>query len=64
MASQISKRLLRPGNGQDYPKAGDEVVIEYTGWLHDSSASDNNNKGKQSVPLQLPIMSNTRLFGS
>ncbi|KEF59744.1 peptidylprolyl isomerase [Exophiala aquamarina CBS 119918] len=47
MASQISKKLIKSGNGQDYPRAGDEVTIEYTGWLHDPSASANNNKGKQ-----------------
>jgi len=45
--SSINKKLLKQGNGQDYPKPGDEVTIEYTGWLQDLSASSNNNKGKQ-----------------
>ncbi|KAK5056094.1 hypothetical protein LTR84_012646 [Exophiala bonariae] len=45
--SSVNKKLLKQGNGQDYPKPGDEVTIEYTGWLQDLSASSNNNKGKQ-----------------
>lgn len=52
MASQVNKKLLQQGNGQDYPKPGDEVTIEYTGWLQDPSATSNDNKGKQSVSPQ------------
>lgn len=59
--SSINKKLLKQGNGQDYPKPGDEVTIEYTGWLQDLSASSNNNKGKQSVSLD-PPKSWTRLL--
>lgn len=50
MASQINKKLIKAGNGKDYPRAGDEVIIEYTGWLHDPAAAANNNKGTKSVP--------------
>ena len=47
MASQLDRTLLAAGNGKDYPKRGDEVTMEYTGWLHDSSKS--GNKGSQYV---------------
>ncbi|KIW48891.1 uncharacterized protein PV06_01450 [Exophiala oligosperma] len=45
--TQLQKKLVRPGNGQDFPKTGDEVTIEYTGWLYDGSKADNDYKGKQ-----------------
>merc|ERR1711964_451481 len=47
MASELQKNLIQPGNNTDYPKAGDKVTIEYTGWLHDPSKADNGYKGKQ-----------------
>ncbi|KAJ9637024.1 hypothetical protein H2204_004947 [Knufia peltigerae] len=47
--TQLQKKLVRPGNGQDFPKTGDEVTIEYTGWLYDGSKADNDYKGKQYV---------------
>ncbi|KAI5463702.1 hypothetical protein BGZ63DRAFT_423025 [Mariannaea sp. PMI_226] len=37
----VTKTVLQPGSGP-IPKPGDEVTIEYTGWL-----SDNGQKGKQ-----------------
>ena len=37
----VSKEILKEGNGQDYPKQGDQVTIEYTGNLYDPEASDN-----------------------
>ncbi|KAJ4567518.1 hypothetical protein HRR79_005034 [Exophiala dermatitidis] len=40
MASQFEKRLLSEGNNVDYPQVGDEVTIEYTGWLYDASKPD------------------------
>lgn len=49
MASQLDKKLLSGGNGKDYPKVGDEVTIEYTGWLYDSSKADADYKGTQYV---------------
>jgi FK506-binding protein 1 len=45
MASEFSKEVLSPGNGKDFPKKGDRVTMEYTGWLYDTSKPD--NKGKQ-----------------
>jgi FK506-binding protein 1 len=45
MASEFKKDVLSPGNGKDHPEPGDEVTIEYTGWLHEAGKPD--NKGKQ-----------------
>ncbi|KAJ9606905.1 hypothetical protein H2200_008916 [Cladophialophora chaetospira] len=47
MASQLDKKLLSKGNDKDYPKVGDEVTIEYTGWLYDTSKADNEYKGNK-----------------
>ncbi|EXJ68965.1 peptidylprolyl isomerase [Cladophialophora psammophila CBS 110553] len=47
MASQLQKVVLSPGNNSDYPTRGDEVVIEYTGWLYDASRPDEDFKGSQ-----------------
>ncbi|KAF2731657.1 peptidyl-prolyl cis-trans isomerase [Polyplosphaeria fusca] len=41
----VTKNIISAGNGTLFPKNGDEVSMEYTGWLFDSSAAD--NKGKQ-----------------
>jgi FKBP-type peptidyl-prolyl cis-trans isomerase len=45
----VTKQTIEAGNGQDYPKKGDNVAIHYTGWLHDPSRPD--NKGKEYVAL-------------
>ncbi|KIW53689.1 hypothetical protein PV05_09235 [Exophiala xenobiotica] len=47
MATELQKNLIQPGNNTDYPRPGDKVTIEYTGWLHDPSKADNGYKGKQ-----------------
>lgn len=49
MASQLDRKVLLQGNGTDYPKVGDEVSIEYTGWLYDSSKADQEFKGNKYV---------------
>jgi FK506-binding protein 1 len=41
----VDKIILSEGNGVDYPKRGDQVTMEYTGWLFDQSAA--SNKGAQ-----------------
>lgn len=41
----VTKQVLKQGNGSDKPKAGDNVSMVYTGWLEDTSKSD--NKGMQ-----------------
>lgn len=47
MASQFNKEVLSEGNKKDYPKNGDEVAMNYTGWLYDDSKP--NKRGKQCV---------------
>lgn len=49
--SQLQKKLIRPGNGQDFPRTGDQVTIEYTGWLYDASKASNDYKGRQYVTI-------------
>jgi uncharacterized sporulation protein YeaH/YhbH (DUF444 family) len=41
----VTKKLISPGNGQDKPKKGDSITMEYTGNLYDQNATD--GKGKQ-----------------
>ncbi|KAL0261924.1 hypothetical protein SLS55_003358 [Diplodia seriata] len=40
----VTKQTLAPGNGVDRPRAGDDVTIEYTGYLFDASAAENKGK--------------------
>lgn len=40
----VTKKVLEEGNGA-IPKVGDQVTIQYTGWLKDESKP--NNKGNQ-----------------
>jgi FK506-binding protein 1 len=47
MSQTLHKKLIKSGNGVDTPKKGDEVTIQYTGWLYDASATDNQNRGKE-----------------
>jgi len=41
----LQKELIKEGDNTNYPKKGDQVTMEYTGWLYDSSAE--KNRGKQ-----------------
>jgi hypothetical protein len=43
----VSRQVLREGNKKDFPKPGDTVSIEYTGYLYDPSRED--KKGKKYV---------------
>ena len=47
MSSQLQKKMVKEGNKSDYPKHGDEVAMEYTGWLHDAGAADNQYRGNK-----------------
>jgi FK506-binding protein 1 len=38
----VTKQIIKQGDGQTYPKNGDNVTMEYTGWLE-----ENGKKGKQ-----------------
>ncbi|KAF2403384.1 peptidyl-prolyl cis-trans isomerase [Trichodelitschia bisporula] len=43
----VEKITISPGNGVDFPKQGDNVTMEYTGYLYDPAAAANDFKGKQ-----------------
>lgn len=47
MTTELEKKVLSPGNNTDYPKVGDEVTIEYTGWLYDASKASQDFKGNK-----------------
>lgn len=38
------KEILRPGNGVDYPKPGDQVTVHYHGYLYDPTRSWNRGR--------------------
>jgi hypothetical protein len=38
------EELVRSGNGLFNPKLGDEVIVEYTGWLYDDTQPRNRGK--------------------
>lgn len=42
----VEKKVLKTGNGQDTPKKGDTVTMEYTGWLFDSTKPENKGGEK------------------
>lgn len=50
----VDRKILAEGNGKDFPKAGDNVTIEYTGNLHDAEVKP-HAQGKQFVPHMCPI---------
>jgi len=41
----VTRSVSAQGNGHDKPKKGDEVLIEYTGWLYDHGKADNGYRG-------------------
>ena len=43
----LHKETIQEGNKTDYPKKGDNVSIEYTGWLYDANASSNHFRGNK-----------------
>lgn len=47
--SRLDKKTIREGNKSNYPKAGDTVIMEYTGWLYDANKADNQYRGNKSV---------------
>lgn len=69
MAEQLQKQTLVTGNGTDYPKRGDRVTIQYTGWLYQQGAP--NNRGDKYVeppgevhPTQAPLLTCSRFDSS
>jgi len=48
----VTKQVIKQGNGVDKPKKGDNVSMEYTGWIN-----ENGSKGKQLVHRLLQCLS-------
>ncbi len=49
----VTRKLIKEGNGDRYPKKGDQVTIQYTGNLYDEAKGEQNDyRGKQYVGLQ------------
>ena len=49
MSDTLQKQLIKAGDGVHKPQTGDEVTIQYTGWLYDASQAANQYRGKESV---------------
>lgn len=43
-AMGVEKKIIREGNGVDFPKEKDIVTMEYTGYLYDDSASESKGQ--------------------
>jgi FK506-binding protein 1 len=43
----VEKTIIKNGNGTDFPKNGDDVAMEYTGWLFEPA--NDNKKGFKCV---------------
>jgi hypothetical protein len=61
MSQTPHKQLIREGNGVDKPQKGDEVTIEYTGWLYDASQAGNQYRGKEWVDARRLLLAQSRL---
>lgn len=40
----VNKKIIKEGNGVDFPQKNDEVTMEYTGYLYDRSASESKGQ--------------------
>lgn len=40
----VEKKIIREGNGVDFPKMNDVVTMEYTGYIYDRSASESKGQ--------------------
>jgi FK506-binding protein 1 len=47
MSQTVQKQLIKSGDGVHKPQKGDQVTIQYTGWLYDASQAANQNRGKE-----------------
>ncbi|KAB8217254.1 hypothetical protein BDV33DRAFT_177436 [Aspergillus novoparasiticus] len=55
----VTKTLIAPGDGVNFPKVKDNVAMDYTGWLYDPSKPDNKgtqfDSSKTRGPLKVAI---------
>ena len=50
----FTRKVIEDGNGSDMPKEGDEITVEYTGYLYDLDAGLGKDfKGEQYVHYTL-----------
>lgn len=55
----VTREVVQPGDGQNYPQPGDTITIHYDGYLYDESQQHNNFKGTLSVfPIYKLILIN------
>jgi FKBP-type peptidyl-prolyl cis-trans isomerase len=47
LSTSLSKTVLQAGNASACPTKGDEVTVEYTGWLYDTKSTDPYHRGKE-----------------
>lgn len=40
----VTKIVLKEGDGAQFPRSGDEVSMEYTGWLYDANKPENKGE--------------------
>lgn len=43
----VERKVIKEGNGVDFPKKNDNVTIDYTGTLFDPNSSDEYKRGSQ-----------------
>lgn len=59
MSLTLRKTVLVNGNRVDYPKLGDEVEVDYIGWLYEAGDLVVDHRGRESVAPSL-----IKVFGS
>lgn len=55
MSESLQKEVIREGNGIQKPKVGENVTIEYTGWLYDDNQPDKRGKSYVAQGAHLAI---------
>ena len=43
----VTRKIISPGNGSDFPTKGDKVGVEHIVYHHDGTKSDEDFKGEQ-----------------
>jgi len=51
----VEKIINSEGNGADFPKKGDYVTMDYTGWLFDESAPGNKGGTPYGTPFDSSV---------
>ncbi|KAF9923476.1 FK506 binding protein proline rotamase rapamycin-binding protein [Linnemannia zychae] len=51
----VTKTVISPGNGTDFPKTGDTVVMHYVGTLADNSKFDSSRDRNKPFTTQIGV---------